>query len=628
MPPLSWKERLATGNTPVILTFLVALIVWHALFAPYFFPEGAQGMGHDYSFYLPLLLDNYYWIQQNGFLNAYWYSPAFCAGIPAFGDPQGMYYSLPQFYTLFLPPQQAAYLTVLTMVLLGFWGMLVFLRRVLDLPPPLALSGALLFMFNTFFATRMMIGHLAFHGVMLMPWLGAFMLRDFAAGFRWPREVLLALGAALVAAYWVHSGMFVILIPAFLILVGFLGLVMLRNRTPDLLPLAGRSALALLFTVTLTASKITAVLSFLGQFPRNQYKLPGIAALGDQLYLLFRTLFLWPGDAASDIRPRLANVQWALDAHEWHYGISALPLLLVLLVLGEMARQRWQRPAAPEGATIPPEPHSLARDLARLTRWGGGMLLLLVMVIPIALNWYSPEWNAWIKKAPIVGSSSNLIRWWVVIMVLVIPGSLLLARRLPWFMARPWLPPLAAALLIGVQLAGGDWSPFREQTYSPRTVNDGWQAARAEGFSPAIQGIGVYTNKQGKPTMPQQRNEMFIVKGHSSLLCYNPVFGYRLELFSRKGLKIGPATQEESGRLNFKNPACYQFPLDNPCQANGQFTLSQKAELENLLAYHPFAFVKSERQRLADGFASVGGVIMALLVAAALFQRQRRGGAG
>ena len=109
------------------VVFLGALlsVFFHLLFADYFF--NVRGIGHDYSYFLPALLDGVYRFKNHGF-RPYLFSPAFCGGLPVMANPQSMVYSTPQLLSYLTNPLNAVYLTFLIFAQLGYLGFYLLLR--------------------------------------------------------------------------------------------------------------------------------------------------------------------------------------------------------------------------------------------------------------------------------------------------------------------------------------------------------------------------------------------------------------------------------------------------------------------------------------------------------------------
>jgi hypothetical protein len=89
--------------------------------------------------------------------------------------------------------------------------------------------------------------------------------------------------------------------------------------------------------------------------------------------------------------------------------------------------------------------------------------------------------------------------------------------------------------------------------------------------------------------MPQRRNNA-LTHGASQLLCYEPLFGYRLEKFPIKTLRPGSVFAGQAGHLNLKNPVCYVYPLENACTPGDHFSIEQLEIAEAFVAYKPIPF--------------------------------------
>ena len=197
----------------------VLLLAYHWIFSP-FFPAANGGVGHDYSYFLPNLLDGYYWYLNNGPFSTPWFSPAFCGGVPAFPNPQNMYYSVPQWLSFATDPLTAVYVTMLLFAALGFAGFYLLLRLCFNTSQSTALLAAALFMFNGFFAHRLLIGHLTFHAFMLTPLIALLLLQPVDTILK--RLFRLSL-AGLLFAYLIFSGSIQLVLPIIVALL-FIGI--------------------------------------------------------------------------------------------------------------------------------------------------------------------------------------------------------------------------------------------------------------------------------------------------------------------------------------------------------------------------------------------------------------------
>ena len=552
---------------------VVLIVAYHLIFRDYF-PNIHGKMGHDYALFLPKLLDGYFWFSANGLFALPWFTPSFCGGIPLFPDPQSMYYSIPQFLSFLIDPLTSVYITVLLFAILGYTGFYLLLRRVFLTSPWIAVLGAGFFLFNGFYVHRMIIGHLTYHPFMLIPLLAFFLLRAVPAlptAQQGPRGWHAAL-AGILLAYMFQAGMVNVVLPAIVsvIIIGLIYEVACDTRGPFWLRLTTAGGIAL----ALCSAKLVAASAYLQHFGRDMYQLPGAQTLTDALLLVFQLLFIAPITAHTD--GRLVNVQWGLDRHEFEFGVTFLPL--VWLAAGGIAviYRAWT-----PGGRSPSTP----RQWLRLALIAG------LLFLPICLNYYTPTWNALLKHIPILKNSTSLFRWVslyipVVILLTALAGESLLRIRA----YSPYAPYAVGASLTVVVMLNmlTDRQFYHAQTYDPGQILQAYYEVQL-GRVPEITHIAVYTDPLGRAIMPQRRNDT-LVQGSSQLLCYEPLFGYRLEKFPIKTLQLGPVLVGHEGHLNLKNPVCYVYPLDNACAPGDHFSVEQLAIAATFSAYKPIPF--------------------------------------
>jgi hypothetical protein len=596
--------------------FAVALAAYHAIFGP-FFPNAAGQMGHDYSYTLPMLLAGRYWIEANGLFEVPWFTPAFCGGQPYFADPQSFFYSVAQAFALATDPVNAVYWTLLSLATAGFWGTYAFCRGVLGTGRPAAFLAAVVFMFNGFFAHRMIVGHYTFHSVMLLPWI-AWALAMPLRTARALSLVQVAMGvvAGLLLAYLVIAGLGTLLLPGLLAVAALLILGESRAAVSGLPTLAVRGASALMVMVGVSASRLAASLAYLANFPRTDYRLPGYDGILDAVGILFDALFLSPPDIAARSEPLLRNVQWALGRHELEYGVTLLPLVVVPVGAWFAWRSRDRL-----------DPRRAVEAARRRLLWGA---FAAILVLPVALNVYDPDWNEIVKRLPLIGASSTLVRWYMLYVPIAAIAVALGLQKAP----AAWRLPVAVVggAFVLASNAVQDRADYHREPYPPGRMV---AATRATEASPVeIRRIGAYHDDKGQPYVPIFRNDA-LAQGVSQLACYNPVFGYGLEKFPVKDLHEGPITEITNGHLNLKNPACYVYPGENGCTPGDHFTEAQRGEALAFAAYRPFPFKISTRQRYANGLTQVTLAASLIVLLAALpaawpggRARRRAGAAG
>ena len=591
-PAVGFKSPEASGGQAILwvwLSFALLMAVSAINYGPMLpLPNGK--MGHDYSLTLTTWLDGYLWFRNNG-LAVPWFTPSFCAGQPFYPDPQSSYYSLSQFLYFALGPATTPYVTLMLHLALMFWGGYMLMRRAFHTSATVAaLVGAAL-MLNDFLPLRVVIGHLGFVGIALVPWIALCLLIEVSSR---RYAVLATLISGMLMAYWVHSGFGTMMLPAGLAIAL---IVLLRCLSGGRIRHAVFRALpAIAIALALSASKLSAAFAFLSHFPRTSYLLPGATSVFDALVLLSASLTL-PSEWVETLgRSRMTNQQWALSPHEWafSFGLGLAALLLVTLALRAPAALRAFR-SSPRALLL-------------------GALFLGGMAWPLAFNTWGPDWNAFLKTLPILNSTSTPTRW-IVVYVPVLAVLLGLAlQRSNW---TPRTQLIAAACAIGLSCAQGLAEPrtyYRAQDYDPQALLLADQAIRAGQLKPEIRELGTVAALQiGDLILDLRLNDTFLA-GVSQVFCYNPIFGYRLERFDASNLRPGEVLNEENGLLNLKNPACYVFPEANMCGAGDVFSASQAEQALAFSRYQPYNFKTSDRQQIAAriSWTSVCGILIAM----------------
>ncbi len=599
------KPRQASGPAHLAIAFDlfavgVALTLLFSLFFHQYFPNDRGRVGHDYSYFLPHLLAGDFWIHRNGFFAIPWFTPAFCGGVPMFANPQSPFYMLPQWLSATLvDPLTAVYLTFLLFAWLGYAGSYLLLARSFGSSRPAALLGGVLFMWNGLYSHRMMVGHLPFHAFMLTPLLAHWLLRAPKEGVPGRRGGFVrdAALAAVALSYMVLSGMIQMVVPVALAvaLIGIVHGMTHGNRARFWAKFSVSSALA----GAVCLARLAASGAFLAPFPREDYKLPGADSVFGALRLLVESLFVGPAHEAAKAG-LLVNQQWDLERHEFEFGITFVPALILVA-----------------GAVV-----GLVRARRKGFSWRPGVATALqvlavgvILALPVALNTFSPAWNEVLKGVPLLRSSSSLIRWFC----LYIPTAILAACCT---FDKLWARPLSRWLAAGLGIVGclivnlmADDTFYVRQPYDPAPVSKAYAALSTR--LPDIEAIGD----------ARAGGNDALVRGVSPAACYEPIFGYRLEHLPWKGLKPGPVNDARDGWLNLKNPACYVFPEENHCTPGDHFGTQQKEAAAAFASYRPYAFEMSSRQRVANlvSFLSVAGLVV-LLALAPLVARFRRPG--
>lgn len=541
----------------------LALMLSHALIFGRLFPNASGMLGHDHQYFLPKLLFGRLWWMKNGWAAVPWFSPVACGGLPAFPNPQDLFFSVPQLLSFCVDPLRAVHLTLLGFAAIGLVGSYGLLRRSFGLSSPASMLGATIFLFNGFFAYRMAIGHITAHGFMLLPAIALFWTRPREGG-RWSEGRNVVSAGLLLAYLLLTSAQFLLPFLAALGAVGLLHLAVHGERRRFVLRLAGSLAVG----CSLGAAKLVASLTLLSHFPRADYPLPGLTSLLTVARVALSALFIGPPDELA--RKSLVNIRWELGRHEFEYGVTVVPLLVLLTcIAGWLVRHRKRG----------------GSSFIRI-RLIETILLAGVLALPLVLNLYTPRWNAFLEALPILASTSTYVRWFCIyIPVTSLLVALLFDANVPGVRLK-WSIQGAAALAIVAINASADLAYYEAQTYDPREIVDAHAALQSSGQVPLI-------------TQLVPGGAHAFLRGASTLACYEPLFGYRLEAFPRGELRPGPALSE-APILNVKNPACYVFPEENACAPGAHFRQAQRREAAAFLGYRPFDFRRSSAQKAAE----------------------------
>ena len=191
----------------------------------------------------------------------------------------------------------------------------------------------------------MIIGHLSYHPFMLVPGLAFLLLRTIPESPQWRLHMAYDIvGAGLCMAYMVYAGMVNGALPALasVAVIGLLHSVIQQQSSMFWRRLLLSGCLAL------CSAKLVAAMAYLHYFGRDAYRLPGAQSLFEIAALIVRSLFLGP--AVQLVAEVFVNRQWTVARHELEYGVTCVPLLLLLMggVAGVYREREWEGQGQPK----------------------------------------------------------------------------------------------------------------------------------------------------------------------------------------------------------------------------------------------------------------------------------------
>jgi hypothetical protein len=589
----------------VFLTFAILLFVYHLIFGQ-FFPTNNGTMGHDWSWQIPGFLKGYAGFVKSG-------DPIFSLGLflPGFGSgadatvchaSAGYGFSFPYdviglligFLIRFgLNPITIVYVNFLLFAAIGFWGMFILLRSAFGLTLPLAILGAGMFMFNGFYAHRIVIGH-PYHGVMLLPLLAycLFAVPHKTSGSQFPHHLFWGLLAAVTAVYALNYGVQVIIVGFLLTMVALVAIWFFRGGPISVVLI--RSVIALVCAAgivfpTLYSFKSPAMSVAIAQ--RVSYSFPAFRDIRDTLGVLAEMLFISPVNIEQTYLSSVVNLGIAQQRHELEYGVTVVPLLILLTAFA-VGFVRWL--------------HTESWDLLTLSRrqWLAISIIFLVMLFPLIYTTNFPSLLPLIKKIPLINATTSPQRTFLLYVVLIPMLAVFALRYLLNERLIKLVAPVALAIVVA-QTAWKDREFYHAQQYDPAPIQSAHREIKSGGKPlPPIEIIGLLTDKEGNLIHDQMVEANLFLLGVQHLGCYIP--GYSsvpVELIGN--LHPGSIWDEKDGYLNIKNPACNSWPAENNCQFGGHFTVAQKDWVKRYIKGEPFPMQVPKEVRFAANVSAV-----------------------
>ncbi len=580
----------------VVIIACVLIFIHFAIYEQ-FLPMQNGLMGHDFNNYLPYFLDGYYWFSQNGLFSLQWFTPSFCGGIPKFPNPVSIYFSIPQFLVFIVDPITSVRITFLLFAALGFIGFYLLARKIFLLSMYASFLGASIFLFNDFYAHKYIVGHMTYHTFMLMPLITYLILRNAEKQTIFYKDVLLEIfSSALLIAYLFYLDIAYISVPTFVFIIFCLLIYAIqKNSFLSLkLPMVKLSMAGMLAS-GIFAAKLSAALSFLDSSNREHYPLPGAENIGELISLVVKNLFLSPQhEMASEI---LINRRWALGQHEFEFGITFVPAIILAIGSLYLLKKFTLRQI------------NISKTQLFLT-----LLLLVLFSLPIAFNFYTPEWNATLKQIPLFKNSSSLVRWFCLYIPFLCLFTSLLFEKINLNKKQQFILISVSIIMIVSLKIWKDRDYYYQQNYNPSEVLQAYSKVQSGSWTPTITENSTYVNEKNQAILTISRNNM-LAHGKSQVFCYEAIFGYALENLPFKTLSMGEITIETDNVLNIKNPACYVFPKENKCEAGDHFRIKEKNQALAFSKFQSFAFEISTRQAVANKITllSMLAVILILL---------------
>lgn len=510
-------------------------------------------LGHDFVEWYPHLLAGKWHFLRQG-IAPFWYIVHLCGGIPEYGNPQDMYYSLPQLLFLFTDFWSSVQISIIVAMLLGYLGWYLSGRDILKLSSAWGHVFALIILAQGFYFVHVVVGHLVFH---TMPMIGLLVWLFYSRqNYSLKQYILKTALFGLITTYMMYSGGYYVVLFALFALGLFLPLDLIINSS-DLkkrsLTIGLRTLCFGTATLAINASRLTAIYYFMRFFPRE---MPFDRLEGSALAYIFKTFWVFP-HTVSLFQP-YGFPDWAA-LHEYSRGISHIVLLGLIIGLPllwlkkELIKQYWKRFLALIIYSIffliiliqvtrgygwlvtPLEPLPVARSLHAMLRilyvFAFFLSGLAVWNIAKATDNFSLKTN---NTLALICSFLTIISFAVVTIPLVKNPNLL--RFFPYDQ------------ILHLEKNSGDFLKL-----SVSKVVD-WKS-------------------KGQYDLPH------LFEGSTGVKCYEPVF-WRNQTRNDTLVAEGPVDQVINDHYNLYKAACLQYPEVNNCEFAAKIPLDEREDLE------------------------------------------------
>lgn len=549
----------------VVLAVFVACIVWR-------WPL----LGHDYEVFFRYLVAGR-WHASHAGLWPLRYAAQLCGGLPLYGHPNDVFYSLPQLLTLAMDPLLASIVAVLCFLVAGYAGWFRFGRDVMGMERCWSHVLALVITAHGFHLTHALIGHLNFSTMPLIGWL---LWLTFAPKIG---RVMRAIAFGLLSVAILHTaGAFTLLFFAMTFVLSLPCYALLRRPgMPSVGAVLQHAFLCAGAAAVLCASKLVAVASLMRVFPRV-LPVHSIDPAVHLLPLLASSLWGMPQHAAL-----FAGAPWGL--HENSLFLS--PITLIGAVVG-CCLLMWHA----------------CRGKARRRALLGLLLVALLCWIAVDLA-TGGVLASWLRKLPLLSAVRVMMRLLYPSSLLLSIGAVLACDHVA--RTRTWVAACALAITaLSLPLAYLPSLHAFDMRPQPQRVLRQVSHAMATGafWQPVSRVIDGDTDFQGSTGGQCSGDALLQSVGWQRL----------------PQLRIGPALQPHAdGTMNMINPACYAYPVANACMPGSRIRAEDAQHLHAFLGGMPTHWRVSAAQQAADALTLFGFAVCVVLLGTSLYLRRR-----
>jgi hypothetical protein len=529
---------LKRGLPFILLGANLAWIIWGVI---HYLNLSFPLIGRDYLVTVPGMLDTKLFYRLNG-LAIQWYTPSFGGGMPVYPDPNSAQFSLWVLLNVLFPVWKAVTISAAIYIAVGFLAGYYFFKKVLGAAWIPSLLGTVFFSLNGFIMQRIAMGQLGYETFPLLP-IFLILLCDSSISRK-----LAAMFFGLLITLLIHQAGYFILVVFCLSMSMTFPLIYIYNpkiiHWRSVFQVAFFGGLAALF---MTASKLSAVYSFMRFFPRlvkDVSDLGTLSGLAGISYQLLGTMNLTPlfgvtGLGLNQI-PQFMQAASGSVYGFWEFDMSLSPVVFGILIGGII------------GFLFTPRKYF--RKLAENKKWIALLLLLFSTWLTVEFVLARGLIYPLIRNLPILSSLHVNMRFTSAFLFPLALAAAIIYNK--W--SDKWSPqisypvffilniltllPLVSYFLIPAYLYLRDYD-VTEMLITDRQIDSG-SSFRIKRIEAAVD------------------NSRAMKRGVSNLSPYNPIFGYDLRYFHPE-LKAGSVWEISNGYYNMTNPTGFVFPEVN-----------------------------------------------------------------
>jgi hypothetical protein len=482
------------------------------------------------------------------------FTPDFCGGMPQYGNPHDIYYSLIQLLSFFLDTWLSIQIGITAALLVGYFGWYRFGLDVIFLPKKWAHLLSFVILTNGFYFMHMIVGHVAYHTIPLIGLLLWILLKDSKETGR-SLVAKAGLFSLIVAYIFYASGYFVLFITACALVLAVPIILIIhalhgRNMRSLILTFNARWYICGVAAILVCLSKLIAIYSLMQFFPRFG---PFDQFLVDFPTYVIRAFWAMP----QEMRLFLPAAIWGV--HEYSMLLSPITLLGLLFGIPLLVdsktfwKKKWILALALCLYII-----FLALFFEQFVR-GQGMLINPLKRLPIFSSWHLN-----VRFLYIPSLAFSILSIWCIEKFM----RLLNAKNYEIVIIIASYAITIIALIFAYHFL-------------------------------------LYSNDLNRGTNYYEFQMANDLKFHDTSMtksvntCEDPVYigGGKVRI---KPLSSAPAHMIERGFFNLYNPACLQYPMENNCSPGDRISEEDVVNFEMFRSRESTTWKISRAQMLSD----------------------------